>query len=246
MSIDEANAALDRARPAVRDGGARHPRACPPGPGRRPALAAGGARPLPRPRRRHFLVYEDERTTFAEHYRDRRARWRTGCVDVRRRARATASPSPCATCPSGSWPSGRATVAGGVVVPAQRVVDRRGARLRARRLRLQGGVRRHASAAERLRPILGRAARRSAPWSSPTSTGRDREAAVAGPHGPRRARPRSPSGRSPSCVGAVDEAASPPDVDHRPRGRRHHLLHVGHHRAAQGRGGHPPQHGAPT
>ena len=29
---------------------------------------------------------------------------------------------------------------------------------------------------------------------------------------------------------------------HRPGGRRHHLLHLGHHRAAQGRGRHPPQH----
>ena len=35
--------------------------------------------------------------------------------------------------------------------------------------------------------------------------------------------------------------ATLPDVDHRPRRRRHHLLHLGHHRAAQGSGRHPPQ-----
>ena len=52
-----------------------------------------------------FLVYEDERTTFAEHYH-------IACTLAQRLrstfgiARAIASPSSCATCPSGSWPSG--------------------------------------------------------------------------------------------------------------------------------------------
>ena len=40
---------------------------------------------------------------------------------------------------------------------------------------------------------------------------------------------------------ALPEASTLPEVDHRARRRRHHLLHLGHHRTTQGCGGHPPQ-----
>ena len=64
-----------------------------------------------------FIVYEDERTTFEEHFAQRghvrhpAHRATTAC------GRATGSPSPCATSPSGRSRSGRAPRAGAIVVP---------------------------------------------------------------------------------------------------------------------------------
>ena len=53
-----------------------------------------------------FLVYEDERVTFAEHFRIVAGLAHTLIDRLRGLPRATGWPSPCATCPSGSWPSG--------------------------------------------------------------------------------------------------------------------------------------------
>ena len=62
-------------------------------------------------------MYEDERVTFAEHFRIAAGSGPDPDRALRGPPRATGWPSPCATCPSGSWPSGPAIAAGAVVVP---------------------------------------------------------------------------------------------------------------------------------
>ncbi len=105
---------------------------------------------------------------------------------------------------------------------AQRLVDRAGAGLRPVRL---GGEAAH---------------------RGPRAAGTARR-------GPRRARPRRRGGgpergaparrhRLPRAAGRPRRRRLPARGGHRPGRRRHHPLHVGHHRAAQGRGRHPPQH----
>ncbi len=96
---------------------------------------AGAARVPPRPGlaaravradrdRRPFLVYDDERWTFAAGlagrgaHRPRARGRRTAC------ARATASPSRCATTPSGSWPSPPSPSVGAVAVAHERAGGR--------------------------------------------------------------------------------------------------------------------------
>ena len=155
-------------------------------------------------------------------------------------SRATGWPSPCATCPSGSWPSGPPSPSAPSSYPS--TPGGRGAelRLRARATRAPrwSSSTRSASAdppppGELARPP-GRDRRRRA-----TARRRARRSAVIEPPG---AEARVPVVPSPRRSATSDEAATPPDVDHRPGRRRHHLLHLGHHRAAQGGGGHPPQH----
>ena len=63
-----------------------------------------------------FLVYEDETLTFEEHFRAA-AHLATCCATASACSPATGWPSPCATSPSGPWPSGRRASAGAVVVP---------------------------------------------------------------------------------------------------------------------------------
>ena len=53
-----------------------------------------------------FLVYEDERTSFADALPDRLHLGPPAAGPSSRSIRATGSPSPCGICPNGSWPSG--------------------------------------------------------------------------------------------------------------------------------------------
>ena len=89
-----------------------------------------------------FLVYEDERTTFAEHYRiactlAHRLRTTFGIRAGRPRRHHHAEPARVGHGLLGRHAGRRHRR------PAERLVERRGAALRARGLGLQGGLRRH-------------------------------------------------------------------------------------------------------
>ena len=105
-----------------------------------------------------FLVYEDERLTFEEHFR-RAADVRAPARDaLRRAARATGSPSRCATSPNGRSPSARRRGRRRGGRPAQRLVDGAGAGVRParqRRRRCSSPTRSVPSGSRRLLPALG-------------------------------------------------------------------------------------------
>ena len=115
---------------------------------------------------------------------------------------------------------------------AQRVVDEPRAPLRTGRLGDQGRLRRRGPArAPGTAP--GRAPR------PPSGRGHPR-----GPHrGTGHARRAGPRRLLHGAGGRPERRHHPARRDHRARRRRHHLLHVGHDREAQGCGGHAPQHG---
>ena len=156
-----------------------------------------------------FLVYEDERTTFAEHYRiactlAHRLRDTFGVAQGDRVAIVMRN------IPEWVMAFWAATIAGAIVVPAQRVVERRGAALRPRGLRIQSRLRRHR--AGRAHPALPRRAvqparprhRRRAPHRVQGAAGRLRTS--------RGRSARARSGPSPSRSGPWTSPPSPPDV----------------------------------
>ncbi len=234
MSIEEATAPLtapgqmfEMEEVEIRGVPTRVWKNCPGQPARRP-------RALARPRR-HRLPRLRGRAHHLRGALPHRRRHRPGAAATASASRrATGWPSPCATCPSGPWPSGARRRPAGWSCPST-----------------PGGPAPSSTTGctTRERPWPSSTPRASTacaptspssptcgPWSSPTRTGRPVPTlpGVAGAGGPlRRAGRRRPTGATSTL----------PDVDHRARGRRHHLLHLGHDGEAQGCGGHPPQHG---
>ena len=227
-----------RTGPALRDGGARHPRHPDPDLEERPpslrtvldmSLAHGDAT---------FLVYEDERTTFAEHYR-------IACT-LAHRLRTTFGVEPgdrvaiiMRNLPEWVMAFWAAAIAGAIVVPLNAWWS--GEELR---YGLEDSGSKVAfvdtERVGRIRPFLGglstlggnRGGRR-APQPAQGPAGRLRTAG----RRPARAGVAVPAG--PRDGGRGRLAARPHD---RPRGRRHHLLHLGDDGTPQGRRRHPPQH----
>ena len=191
-----------------------------------------------------FVVYEDERTTFAEHYRMRLDARPPAARHLRRRKRRPGrhrhaehprvdhrllgrrrSPAP-SSCRSTRGGAARSCAT-------------------ASRTRAPRSPSSTPNACERLRPFLG--GLDDPPGRSIVADEHRTELKApldrlraAGRHAadPRMALPARPRHRSPTMPR--------PRRHHRPRGRRHHLLHVGHDRAPEGCGRHPSQHDAPT
>ena len=186
-----------------------------------------------------FLVYEDERTTFAEHYRiactlARRLQTTFGVEQGDRVAIIMRN------LPEWVMAFWAATLTGAIVVPLNAWWS--GEELRYG-LEDSGSkvVFVDSERAQRIRPVTGGLERPQAPSSSPTSTAR-RPALPP----PSTSRPTvSPSARVALPAGARRRGRGrlASRHHHRSGGRRHHLLHLGHHGAAQGSGRHPPQHG---
>ena len=188
-----------------------------------------------------FLVYEDERVTFDQHFRIVAALAhqlveRFGIRPGRPGGHRHAQPPRVGHGLLGHHRRRRRGRA------PQRLVDRRRAGLRAGRLGRQGGLRGRGAPA-RIRPHLA---------DLPGLERRDRVLRGArSPTGGRRAAvaptPRAigaspcPWSPSPRWSGPPADDVALPEVDGRSRRRRHHLLHVRHHRSAQGGGRHPPQ-----
>ena len=206
----------------------------------RPGHLASRPRALPLHGDKDFLVYEDERITFAEHFRTV-ATLAHALGDRIRRHQGR---------PGGHRHAQPARVGHGLLGlhrggcrrrAPQRLVDRRRTGLRPERLGDDGGLRRRGAPGPYpppsrrdprapghggvLRGAPGRTAAGGRPRARPW-TGRVGTPAGGPVRRPHRGRQR---GRHPSRG------------IHRSRRRRHHLLHLGHHRAAQGSGGHPPE-----
>ena len=185
-----------------------------------------------------FLVYEDERTTFAEHYRiactlAHRLRTTFGIEQGDRVAIIMRN------LPEWVMAFWGATLAGAIVVPLNAWWS--GEELR---YGLEDSGSKVAfvdtERVERIRPFLG-----GLPDLSAVIVADEHRTRARGPARRLRAVGGRPGARMavrarPGRRGRGRLAARP---DHRPGGRRHHLLHVGHHRPAQGRRRHPPEHG---
>ena len=186
-----------------------------------------------------FLVYEDERTTFAEHYRiactlAHRLRTTFGIEQGDRVAIIMRN------LPEWVMAFWAATLAGAIVVPLNAWWS--GEELR---YGLEDSGSKVAfvdtERVERIRPFLdGLPALSAVIVADEHRTEPTAPLAVAEPPGA--SVPEWPFALA-LGTGRRDRHATRPH--HRPRGRRHHLLHVGHHRPAQGRRRHPPEHGAP-
>ena len=155
-----------------------------------------------------FLVYEDERTTFAEHYRMActlahrlrvHLRDRTG----RSRRHHHAQPARVDHGLLGGRAGRRHRRA------AERVVERRGAALRARGLGLEGRLRRH-RAGRAVRPFLGGLSGFGAIVVADEH--RTEPKAPLSVYEPPGGAPPVTEWPFPLAVGPVDEAASPPDI----------------------------------
>ena len=167
---------------------------------------------LARARGQEFLVYEDERWTFADVMAERR-RARARCSSTATASRrATASRSACATTRSGSSRSPRSPRS--APSPCRSTPGGRADEL-AYGLEDSGATR-----ADR-RPRARRARRR-----------RDASGSASA-----RSAVRTGASRCPPASTALEDVVEPgapmPDVDDRPRRRRHHPLHVGHHRRSR-------------
>ena len=218
-----------RAGPALRDGRPSTSAACrarvwkhaPPVPAHRPRAVARGHGD------KDFLVYEDERTTFDEHYRDRRHASPAGSATSSASRTATASPSPCGTCPSGSMAFWAVAVAGAVVVPLNAWWTGDELALRARRLRAAVVPRRRGARSTASGAALGptaatcgrdRRSARTATGRTDASAGRSPGARVAFADARRRRRARRrPAGRRRSNPTTTRRSSTPRG---RPAGRR--------------------------
>ena len=185
-----------------------------------------------------FLVYEDERTTFAEHYRiactlAHRLRDTFGIQQGDRVAIIMRN------LPEWVMAFWAATLAGAIVVPLNAWWS--GEELR---YGLEDSGSKVAfvdtERVERIRPVVGDLADLGAIIVTDEHR-REPEAPLTVPE------PTGDAGTVPEwpfalALGPVDQAALAARPHDRPGGRRHHLLHVGHHRSPQRRCRHTPQH----
>ena len=220
----------DRSGPALRDGGApirgvptRTWKTAPPTLRQRLELSAG-------PRGRDFLVYEDERNTFAEHFRIAGRPGPPLCRPVRDHQgdRVAIAMRNLPEWVIAFWAPSRR----GRRRAPQRLVDRPGAGLRAE----DSGVRWCSSTRSARTGSSPTSTRPRAPGHGRVLRAADETGAGGPPSGPPwsgRAAPLPvvPFGRARR---RRDRGRHPPRRGRRTGRRRHHLLHLGHHREAQG------------
>ena len=185
-----------------------------------------------------FLVYEDERTTFAEHYRiactlAHRLRTTFGVEQGDRVAIIMRN------LPEWIMAFWAATLTGAIVVPLNAWWSgeelRYGLEDSGSKVAFVDSER-----AQRIRSVLGGLDNLKAVIVADEhrTPGRDAARRVRAPGR------RGPSARMavPACARRGGRGGLAPRPRHRPGGRRHHLLHVRHDRAAQGCRGYPSQH----
>ena len=239
MSIAEANDALTATGPALRDGGARHPRRADPDLEERATLAARRLGHVARPRRRTPSSSTRTSGRPSPSTTASPARWPTGSAPPSASSQGDRVAIIMRNLPEWVMAFWGAALAGAIVVPLNAWWS--GEELR---YGLEDSGSKVAfvdtERAERIRPFLGGLDGLGAMVvADEHRTELKAPLAVFEPPGGAAPVPEWPF---PLAVGHRGRGRLAARPHHRPGGRRHDLLHVGHDRATQGRGGNPPQH----